>query len=76
MLTNKKISVMICLSTRKQGDMRMSEKEQKIMETIADALPKMSDMKKGEFLGYAKAMADLKKEDRKNSSNSNAEKAK
>lgn len=54
----------------------MSEKEQKIMETIADALPKMSDMKKGEFLGYAKAMADLKNEDRKNSSNSNAEKAK
>lgn len=54
----------------------MSEKEQKIMETIADALPKMSDMKKGEFLGYAKAMADLKKENRSDLSNPNAEKAK
>lgn len=39
----------------------MSEKEKEILKTMAEALPEMSDMKKGEFLGYAKAMADFKK---------------
>ena len=34
----------------------MSEKEKEILKTMAEALPEMSDMKKGEFLGYAKAM--------------------
>ncbi len=39
----------------------MSEKEKEILETIAEALPEMSDMKKGELLGYGKAMVDKKK---------------
>ena len=43
----------------------MSEKEKEIIKTFAEALPEMSDMKKGEFLGYAKAMADAKKKKQK-----------
>ena len=42
----------------------MSKKEEEILERMAKALPAMSEMKKGEFLGYAKAMVDLKKQDR------------
>lgn len=38
----------------------MSEKEKEILEAMAEALPKMDDMKKGELLGYSKAMLDLK----------------
>lgn len=38
----------------------MSEKEKEILQTMAEALPKMDDMKKGELLGYSKAMLDLK----------------
>ena len=40
----------------------MSEREKEIFENIAEALPYMPDIKKGELLGYAKAMVDLKKE--------------
>ena len=36
----------------------MSEKEKKIIETIAEALPNMSERDKGYFLGYAEAKAD------------------
>lgn len=39
----------------------MEEKEKEILERMARALPEMSDLKKGELLGYAKAMVDLKK---------------
>ncbi|MGC4018360.1 MAG: hypothetical protein QM793_03455 [Muricomes sp.] len=42
----------------------MSETEKEILKTIADALPEMPDIKKGEFLGYAKAMADAKKKNK------------
>lgn len=38
----------------------MSEKEKKIIETIAEALPNMSERDKGYFLGYAEAKADKK----------------
>ena len=37
----------------------MSEKEKKIAEKVGEALPKMSDMDKGYFLGYAEAIASL-----------------
>lgn len=40
----------------------MSQKEIEILVSMAKALPEMSEIKKGELLGYAKAMADLKKE--------------
>lgn len=41
----------------------MSEKDKKILETIAEALPKMSEFDKGYFLGTAEAKAmDKKKE--------------
>lgn len=39
----------------------MSEKEKKIIEAVAKALPKMDDQSKGYFLGYAEAMADMSK---------------
>lgn len=45
---------------REGEDERVSEKEKEILEAMAEALPKMDDMKKGELLGYSKAMLDLK----------------
>lgn len=36
----------------------MSEKDKKILETIAEALPKMSEFEKGYFLGTAEAKAE------------------
>lgn len=38
----------------------MSEKEKEIIQTVADALPNMSERDKGYFLGYAEAMASKK----------------
>lgn len=39
----------------------MGEHEKEILKTMAAALPDMDDMKKGELLGYGKAMVDMKK---------------
>ena len=47
----------------------MSEREHEILETLAEALPKMNDMKKGELLGYGKAMVDIKKSEAKGEEN-------
>ena len=44
---------------RKRGD-SMSEKEKEIIRKVAHALPEMSDMDKGYFLGFAEAMASKK----------------
>lgn len=42
----------------------MSEREKEIIKSVASALPHMSDMDKGYFLGYAEALASSsKKED-------------
>lgn len=38
----------------------MSEKEKEIIRKVAQALPDMSDMNKGYFLGFAEAMASRK----------------
>lgn len=38
----------------------MSEKEKEIIRKVAHALPEMSDMDKGYFLGFAEAMASKK----------------
>lgn len=38
----------------------MSEKEKEIIRKVAQALPDMSDMNKGYFLGFAEAMASQK----------------
>lgn len=46
----------------------MSEKEKKIIETIARALPNMSERDKGYFLGYAEAKADEKAPDQEQES--------
>lgn len=40
----------------------MSEKEKKILETINNALPNMSEFDKGYFLGVAESNAREKKE--------------
>lgn len=42
----------------------MSEKEKEIIRKVAKALPDMSDMNKGYFLGFAEAM--VSKKDAKN----------
>lgn len=44
---------------KKRGE-NMSEKEQKIIKSISDALPKMSDFDKGYFLGAAEQMVSEK----------------
>lgn len=41
----------------------LEEWQERILETIADALPKMSERDKGYFLGYAEAMASQNKEE-------------
>lgn len=38
----------------------MSQKEKEILTSISEALPLMSERKKGEFMGYAQALVDLK----------------
>lgn len=38
----------------------MSEKEKEIIRKVAQALPDMSEMNKGYFLGFAEAMASQK----------------
>ncbi|MGE9890315.1 hypothetical protein ACQRAE_13545 [Mediterraneibacter faecis] len=43
----------------------MSEKEKKILETIATAIPKMSEFDKGYLLGMGEAMVSQKQDDRK-----------
>ena len=43
----------------------MDEKEKKIIETVAEALPKMSERDKGYFLGYAEALASQKEGEQK-----------
>lgn len=43
----------------------MSEKEKQIIETVAEALPRMSERDKGYFLGYAEALASQKEEKKK-----------
>ena len=40
----------------------MSEKQKEILVNIAKAIPHMSEYKKGEFMGYAQALVDLKSE--------------
>lgn len=39
----------------------MSEREKKIIESISDALPKMSEFDKGYFLGAAERMVSEKR---------------
>lgn len=42
----------------------MSEREKEILQTVADALPKMSERDKGYFLGYAEALASKEEEEK------------
>lgn len=38
----------------------MSDREKEIIQVVAEALPRMSEMDKGYFLGYAEALASKK----------------
>ena len=38
----------------------ITPREKEVLENMAKAISDMSDFRKGEFLGYAKAMLDLK----------------
>lgn len=40
----------------------MSENERKILETIARAVPQMSERQKGRVLGYGEAVLDMRTE--------------
>ena len=51
----------------------MSKKEKEIIKTVADALPHMSDMDKGYFLGYAEALASQKAESKEDESKEKGE---
>lgn len=55
----KRHTIVVQQHTRERGE-NMSEKEQKIIESISDALPKMSDFDKGYFLGAAEQMVSEK----------------
>lgn len=48
----------------------MGERDKKILKTIAEALPKMSEFDKGYFLGTAEAKAADKKRNKKDSESS------
>lgn len=47
-------------TTREERSEKMSEREQKIIESISDALPKMSEFDKGYLLGSAERMVSEK----------------
>ena len=42
----------------------MKEKEKDILEAVGKAIPQMSDMEKGYFLGFAEALTSCKKDDK------------
>lgn len=50
----------------------MSEREKKIIESISEALPKMSEFEKGYFLGSAERMVSEKEETGKESNDEKA----
>lgn len=50
----------------------MSEREQKIIESISDALPKMSEFDKGYLLGSAERMVSEKEKTHKESNDEKA----
>lgn len=57
------------IQNRKRGE-NMGERDKKILKTIAEALPKMSEFDKGYFLGTAEAKAADKKRNKKDSESS------
>lgn len=44
----------------------MTDKEKKLFASMADCLDDLPDAKKGEFIGYAKCMADMKRKTKAN----------
>ena len=44
----------------------MSDEERKIIATLTEALPKMSDFNKGYLLGVGEAMANIRSEKKEN----------
>jgi len=52
-------------STKQKGSEGMSEKEKKALETILDAVPKMSEFQKGRLYGIAETMEEQNKQRKK-----------
>lgn len=44
-----------------RGTKLMNENEKEIFKSMAEYLDDLPEMKKGEFIGYAKCMADIKR---------------
>lgn len=42
----------------------MNEKEKELFKSMVECLDELPEVKKGEFLGYAKCMADMKRKNR------------
>ena len=59
-------------TTRRERSEKMSEREQKIIESISEALPKMSEFEKGYFLGSAERMVSEKEKAKKEESDKKA----
>lgn len=51
----------------------MSEKEKTIIQKVTEAIPKMSDMDKGYFLGFAEGMMSGRREENADSGENPAE---
>ena len=52
------------INTNKEVNKALSEKEKKILETIAKTLPEMTEAEKMYLLGQAEGMAIMKKRER------------
>ena len=59
-------------TTRRERSEKMSEREKKIMESISEALPKMSEFDKGYLLGSAERMVSEKEKAKKEESDKKA----
>ena len=64
----KKRRTIVVQQHEERGE-KMSEKEQKIIKSISEALPKMSEFEKGYLLGSAERMVSEKEEVEKENNN-------
>lgn len=51
----------MCLKNKRKEEMFMTDKEKKLFASMVNSLDDLPDAKKGEFIGYAKCMADMKR---------------
>lgn len=68
----KKRRTIVVQQHEERGVKKMSEREKKIMESISEALPKMSEFDKGYLLGSAERMVSEKEKAKKEESDKKA----